>query len=109
MCEQSKNEGEIGGKWAMPPPIFRSTGGSTPGAFAQEAGNTIEPPLSKPSSHEPIQPVRSKTQTEFQRKNSGCFQVFLTAGGLLLIGVLAVIAILIYLLYFYRPADNTTF
>jgi len=108
---------ETGSEWKMPEPVFRSSEGRKPGetVVSQNELPTEQPGFVDNVDAEgssPKQAVRAKTgdrKTRHTKRKRGCAKTFgMIVGGIVLL-VLAGFAALIYLLFYYRPVDTTTF
>ena len=125
MSDDNKKPDENAGSWAMPEPVFRSTEGYTPrsaisGAqddiptepgFSDEDDVPTEAPRgqSEDDDDAPHQSVRASTKIRVRhhKKRSGCAKVFGVVAGALALTLTTILMVLVYLLYFYRPAETT--
>lgn len=111
----------------MPEPVFRSSEGRTPktatldpqGEVPTEPGfhdkttdeiTVSEVPVgdSDEKNEVPAQAVRESTKTRVRhpRKKGGCAKTFTLIVGAITFSVVAIIALLVYYLMFYRPTDT---
>ena len=108
---------ETGSEWKMPEPVFRSSEGRKPGdVVVPQSELPTEPGFTddKVNAEEafPKQSVRAKTgerKARYTKKKRGCAKTFGIIVGAIALLVLAGVAALIYLLFYYRPVDTTTF
>ncbi|MFZ1700770.1 MAG: hypothetical protein WBO10_03660 [Pyrinomonadaceae bacterium] len=127
MSDEPKKEKETGEKWVMPEPVFRSSEGHTPKSAALDSQGDVptEPGFHDKTTEEitvsdhaedesenekdvPAQTVRESTKTRVRhpKKKGGCAKTFTLIVGGITFSVLAIIALLIYYLMFYRPTDT---
>lgn len=131
MSDDNKKPDENAGSWAMPEPVFRSTEGYTPRSAMSGAQDDIptEPgfsdeddePTAIPNAaasdsdiegegdDSPHQSVRATTKVRVRhhKKRSGCAKVFGVIAGALALTLTTIVMVLVYFLYFYRPAETT--
>ena len=124
MANETKNDQPAGGEWTMPDPVFRSTEGFTPGIKGDPIQDEIptEPGFSDDTTEEYIgindaedegekhsQSVRATTKTRVRhpKKKSGCAKTFGLIAGAIAFSVIAIIAVAIYFLVFYKPTDTS--
>lgn len=120
------------GEWKMPDPVFRSTEGHDPRLrrlsqddiptdspdvdtdefdtdtpeqiiLDESADPAGEPPKPKPAANT----VRAAPPAAAGGKGSGCLKTLGVVGGVVLAGAVLLIAVLIYLLFFYQPGETT--
>ena len=117
MSDESKPDEIPPEDWVMPEPIFRTTEGHTPGSVHETlASNEIptEPGFREAITEETLglppetEPVKVKAAAPKPKKR-GCAKSFLVTLGLIGLAVAAVIAGLIYLLFYYKPAETGAF
>ena len=116
MSDENKPINENGDGWKMPEPVFRSSAGRKPGEFPPDPQAEIptEPGFTDDfgAAPESKQSVREKTgerKTRHTKKKRGCAKTFAMIVGTVAIIGLAIIAGLVYFLFFYRPVDTTPF
>ena len=122
MGDVPKPDNETGTEWKMPEPKFRTSEGRTPrGILDPMADDPTEPGFSDPEIGNANDPLAINTEPAVTadqpkgpaqvkiKKKSGCGRVvaWLLALVLLVIGV--VVGLLIYFIYFYRPAETGNF
>lgn len=126
MSDETKKPAQEDGGWVMPEPIFRSSEGHTPrtaqfgpqddiptepGFSDETTDETIEIPVvsEEPDVEEPHQAVRATTKTKIRhhKKRSGCAKVFGLIAGAVAVALTSIFLVLVYFLYFYRPAETT--
>jgi hypothetical protein len=109
---------ETGSEWKMPEPVFRSSEGRKPGetVVSQSELPTDQPGFiddkDKAESASSKQSVRAKTgdrKERYTKKKRGCAKTFGMIVGAIALLILAGAAALVYLLFYYRPVDTTTF
>lgn len=122
MGDVPKPENETGGEWKMPEPEFRTSEGRTLGRVADSiADDPTEPGFSDPQIGNENDPLgvnaapapandQSKVPTQGKvKKKSGCGRVVAWILALILLVVAIVVGLLIYFIYFYRPAETGNF
>jgi hypothetical protein len=120
MSDLPKPESEPGGEWKMPEPTFRTSEGRTPGTaspamddeptepgFSGAASANANDPLGvnadvPEAAAAPVQPVVAA-------KRGGCRRAMTWLLAVILLSIAIVSGLLIYLIYFYRPADTGNF
>ncbi|CAN5364528.1 hypothetical protein BH10ACI3_BH10ACI3_04180 [soil metagenome] len=107
--------------WTMPDPVFRSTEGHTPGNKAAafegdehetESANSDDVDLDETLKDINIAPAKAATGENTVRplapkKKGGCAQSFLFILGVVGFGAIAIIAAVVYFLFYYRAAESS--
>ncbi len=117
MSDETKPELETADKWEMPEPVFRSSDGHRPKAFADSQEDiptepgfsddetvrdivlTTEP--SDPDDVESGQSVRATTKTRVRhpKKRSGCAKAFGLIAGVIAFSAVTIIIVLVYFVF----------
>lgn len=125
MSDEQRKDKEQSEKWVMPKPVFRSSEGRTPRSVALDPQGdvptepgfhdktteeiTVKPDAKEPvESEQPAQSVRESTKTRVRtpKKAGGCAKTFSLIVGAIALSIIAVVAILIYFLFFYTRAET---
>lgn len=133
MSDEPNKEKDTGEKWVMPDPIFRSSDGHTPKTAAldpqkdvptepgfdgedAEVNVIVSPSGISPSgevsdSDSPAQSVHASTKTRVRhhKKKGGCAKALGLIAGAVALSAIAILIVLFYFLFYFRPTDQGTF
>ena len=122
MGDVPKQDNETGTEWTMPSPKFRTSEGRTlrgvadpmadlptePGFSDPEIGNENDPLDEKTEPAAAADKPEEPSQVKIKKK-SGCGRMVAWLLALILLVIGVVVGLLIYFIYFYRPAETGNF
>ena len=128
MTDEAKPETETAEQWEMPEPIFRTSEGYTPKTATLDPQGDVptEPGFADHQTENVIvltdepkeidggpspQSVRASTKTKVRhhKKRSGCAKALGVIAGAIVLSAVAIVVVLIYFLYYFRPTASGTF
>ena len=124
MSDEPKSDDKPVGEWVMPEPVYRTSPGRPPKGVRQtdsadeiptEPGFHNAPTLETeglPRDDEDETPTSESVKVmaaPLKPKKRGCARSFLTIVSVVALAVISVVIALIYFIFYYKSADNSTF